>query len=661
MSRRPLLEVVLFTLAVSEAFCGAQTVPQPASSRSALLRGGQAECAAAVGDAVLSGLSEEEVAQVSWLWSDEAGQRHLLEGWDTATAADKQRLLSQVKEMDARYPSDAEGRKGLSAYVAHARELLADSAADKNPFEGYAVEVPEGERMDIGSEAFRADERRGMAVAQDTVFVLVAGGLGERLGYGGIKVELPAETTSGDSFLKTYATALLAMQEFGDASRPVPLVIMTSEDTHDKTVALLKASGNYGLKDEQVHLIRQSNVPALSNNDGSFVPVDGDAFSLQTKPHGHGDVHTLLHQSGLLPQFAAEGRKYLAFFQDTNVLAFKAIPAALGVSERLGFVMNSLTVPRSPGEAAGAICKLVPTQSGLPPLVINVEYNQLDALLKTSGTGGDTADASGFSPYPGNVNTLLLKLEPYKAALSATGGTMPEFVNPKYANPERTVFKKPTRLECMMQDFPKLLSPEARVGFSDFARWFSFSPVKNSIGDALKAHAAGVYPASPGAGESAVYDANAQLLRLAGATVDKGEPLTFLDLPLALRPAIALSPRFALTTDNVMSRVPGGAAVAVSGRSTLVLDGDIVLHSLKLDGALVLRAAPGVSVAVRDCEVRNLGWEFRALGEGEGAKLGEAIAIRGYTVDKREAVVHEIDEPGQYELSGNPPQLKKLS
>jgi hypothetical protein len=29
-----------------------------------------------------------------------------------------------------------------------------------------------------------------MAVAQETVFVLVAGGLGERLGYGGIKVGL---------------------------------------------------------------------------------------------------------------------------------------------------------------------------------------------------------------------------------------------------------------------------------------------------------------------------------------------------------------------------------------------------------------------------------------------------------------------------------------
>ena len=88
-------------------------------------------------------------------------------------------------------------------------------------------------------------------------------------------------------------------------------------------------------------------MPALTDNAGAFA-MAGD-FAIATKPHGHGDVHTLLHTSGLLPKFAKQGCKYLAFFQDTNVLAFKAIPAALGVSERLGFVMNSLTVPRSPG------------------------------------------------------------------------------------------------------------------------------------------------------------------------------------------------------------------------------------------------------------------------------------------------------------------------
>ena len=168
---------------------------------------------------------------------------------------------------------------------------------------------------------------------------------------------------------------------------------------------------------------------------GRFAQKDG--FSLQTKPHGHGDVHTLLHTSGLLPKLEAEGRTHIVFFQDTNVLAFKAIPAALGVSVKMNLAMNSLTVPRAPGEAAGAICKLV--KPGEAPLVINVEYNQLEPLLKASGLGGDTADASGSSPYPGNVNTLIFALKPYAAALSATGGSMPEFVNPKYEDVETTL------------------------------------------------------------------------------------------------------------------------------------------------------------------------------------------------------------------------------
>jgi len=135
---------------------------------------------------------------------------------------------------------------------------------------------------------------------------------------------------------------------------------MTSEDTHALTEALLLEHGYYGLQPSQVHLLRQANVPALGSNAAAFVASEEDPFTLLTKPHGHGDVHTLLHGSGLLPAFAAEGRSHVVFFQDTNVLAFKAIPAALGVSERLGLAMNSLAVPRAAGEAAGAICRLQP-------------------------------------------------------------------------------------------------------------------------------------------------------------------------------------------------------------------------------------------------------------------------------------------------------------
>jgi len=605
---------------------------------------------------LLAGLTNEEASIASWLASEEMGQSHLLDGWAEAAVEDKRRLLEQVVAMDERYPEDAAGMAGLTAYVAHARVLLAEAAADKNPFEGYTVEIPEGETMEIGSESFRADEQAGMAAMSQAVFVLVAGGLGERLGYDGIKVELPTETLTCSSFLETYITSLLAMQRRGsDTEAPVPLVIMTSEDTHEKTVALLEASDYFGMPKEQVHFISQSNVPAIEDNAAKFALEKKDAFSLQTKPHGHGDVHTLLHTSGLLPKFAAEGRKHLVFFQDTNVLAFKAIPAALGCSLRRDLAMNSLTVPRSPTEAAGAICKLV--RQGESPLVINVEYNQLEALLTASGLGGDTADATGYSPYPGNVNTFILALGPYASALQATGGSMPEFVNPKYANAEKTQFKKPTRLECMMQDFPKLLGPEAKVGFTSFERWFAFSPVKNSIPEALKAAEKGVYAASPGAGEAAVFDANARLLRLAGVDLaPPAPPAEFLELPLALSPSIALTPNFALTVDEVMRRTPGADSVKVSARSTLLLDGDVVLHSLDLDGALSVRAVPGATVHVRGCTVVNAGWPFVPVEPGSAPK---GVSIRGYTVDRSAVAEVYAPEPGEYELSGAG-ELRKL-
>ena len=80
-----------------------------------------------------------------------------------------------------------------------------------------------------------------------------------------------------------------------------------------------------------------------------------------------------------------------------------------------------------------------------------MEYNQLDPLLRASGSDGDVNDESGFSPFPGNINQLLFRLDAYAQVLERTKGVMPEFVNPKYKDAEKMVFKKPTRLECMMQ------------------------------------------------------------------------------------------------------------------------------------------------------------------------------------------------------------------
>lgn len=183
--------------------------------------------------------------------------------------------------------------------------------------------VPEGEKLDFGSEHFRELERAGVAAAAGCAFVLVAGGLGERLGYSGIKVALPVESASGQCFLELYlkhilalgvsalcsslkmrrqsmarlastawslhrANAMLApcascacchsaaismcvcvrgwvcLGAQAKAGRALPLAIMTSDDTHARTEALLKDNDYWGASANQITLIKQEKVACLS-------------------------------------------------------------------------------------------------------------------------------------------------------------------------------------------------------------------------------------------------------------------------------------------------------------------------------------------------------------------------------------------------------------
>ena len=173
----------------------------------------------------------------------------------------------------------------------------------------------------------------GVEAAGETAFVLVAGGLGERLGYSGIKVALPMDLASGACFLQRYVESILALQRAAQAAHPgrrLPLAIMTSDDTHARTLELLESHAYFGAHRDQIHLLKQEKVACLADNDARLALDPKDPGAVQTKPHGHGDVHMLLHSSGLAEAWAAEGLQWVAFFQDTNGLVFRALPAALG-------------------------------------------------------------------------------------------------------------------------------------------------------------------------------------------------------------------------------------------------------------------------------------------------------------------------------------------
>jgi UDP-sugar pyrophosphorylase len=76
--------------------------------------------------------------------------------------------------------------------------------------------------------------------------------------------------------------------------------------------------------------------------------------------------------------------------------------------------MNSVCVPRVPGEAMGAICRLVDETDNTKEIVINVEYNQLEGMLKDKwNPEGDIKNEHGYIYFPGKTSTLVFKLPEY--------------------------------------------------------------------------------------------------------------------------------------------------------------------------------------------------------------------------------------------------------
>ena len=66
--------------------------------------------------------------------------------------------------------------------------------------------------MDFNTPEYHELEKDGIERLMETGFILVAGGLGERLGYNNIKVSLPVETFTMIPYLGYYIKKILAIQ-----------------------------------------------------------------------------------------------------------------------------------------------------------------------------------------------------------------------------------------------------------------------------------------------------------------------------------------------------------------------------------------------------------------------------------------------------------------
>ena len=235
-----------------------------------------------------------------------ASQTEILNEWPKRTQEEQAKMAQQVIELNKNYPG------GILEYIKRAKALLADAKEGANPYDAFTPSVPSGEKLSFDDPSYEKLEDEGLVVAQYTGFVLVAGGLGERLGYSSIKIGIPMTAVLPDlTFIKFYIESLKALEDRIKPTLPkeeqdkfyVPLCIMTSGDTDKPTREILELNNYYGKPKDQVTIVKQEKVPALMDINGTFA-FDSKAFEIITKPHGHGN-------------FKFEGRKmstWLAFF-----------------------------------------------------------------------------------------------------------------------------------------------------------------------------------------------------------------------------------------------------------------------------------------------------------------------------------------------------------
>lgn len=330
-------------------------------------------------------------------------------------------------------------------------------------------------------------------------------------------------------------------------------------------------------------------------------------------------------------------KRHLIFMQDTNILALYGFATLIGLSTIHHLDFTSLGIVRKPGENVGSICRLR-TMEG-KHLTCNVEYCDFEHLLVKLTGRGDEPNDNGNSDYPGNINVLYANLQTYMATLAATEGTVPEFINPKYADEQHTRFQTPARLECMMQDLPRVMPPKARIGYCSLPRWACFSPVKRDPESAKMEAAKTGYGESFFSMEEDYYKLFRRMLRIANVSIHcfdqrDGDDIQFQSQPcsgcgwdtmkdeqitkadgIPSTPIIVLSPRASLTLSDIQNHFSG--ILHLSTRSILYLDGtNIFLENVVIDGTVIIRACAGANVYIKNQTISNAGWHMRRNEQG---------------------------------------------
>lgn len=256
-----------------------------------------------------------------------------------------------LRDLDGLDPGTREAFLARLAAVDWA-ELATPSHPPGHDEVGPSRVVTMSERHQRAQELAAAGE--ACYAAGGVAVLMVAGGMGTRLGFSGPKGCFEIGAHSGKSIYQLQAEKVLAVSQ--RTSQAVPFLVMTSPVTDAETREFFAVNEYFGLAEGQVRFFSQGTVPSLDREGRALLAAPG---RLLENPDGHGGCFTALVGSGELARLVAEGVRQIVYIQVDNILVLVDDPLLVGVAEVEGAeVVTKVLEKAHPDERVGHLVRV---------------------------------------------------------------------------------------------------------------------------------------------------------------------------------------------------------------------------------------------------------------------------------------------------------------
>lgn len=298
---------------------------------------------------------------------EEKGQEHLLRFWDELSDESREKLLSQIENID---------------WSIFDRLREKDALEKRGKFEPLgALEVE-----DIEKDKEKYSKAGIDALSKGKVgAVLLAGGQGTRLGLDKPKGTFNIGVNKDFYIFEAHIKWLLHVKELCGAY--VPLYIMTSDINNADTIAFFEEHDYFGYDKSFVRFFIQEMNPACDFNGKIYLRAKDE---IALSPNGNGGWFLSMQKAGLVDEMKSRGIEYLSAFAVDNVLQKINDPVFVGAEVLSDSDVCAKVVRKADErEKVGVLC----LEDGKPSIV--EYYEMTDEMAELKDEKGRLAYAFG--------------------------------------------------------------------------------------------------------------------------------------------------------------------------------------------------------------------------------------------------------------------------